>query len=594
MNRTSLTFVAGAVLGVWAQATFPQQTQLGVNPVPIFTTVVVQTAVSFDPNTSHYFYNYTVTNSTSNTGVIWSIEEDVTAPLTAFLPTGSGFTLPRGAAGPVLFDTLWAQRSGVTRVPLNRQAVSFGSTAPSGWVGTLSVVATGGWAAVANAAGIAPGQTLSGFNMVSYGSPTIRALTIQPDWALDLGPTGGEPTDAQAIQASQIEQSLKLTVYVLGPSVYNVDIGTLLSQLAKDIATAVQLGWIPDATLAAQIQSQLQSAQTLYGNEGPDYHTYTALKTALNTVTSAAPGKLTTDGNNLIRLALSQVLSQVGSPSPRGPPQPPPPTPKVTITTPVSRALNLPVGATATITASVVDVAHGGTPLANYDVPLQITSGPNAGTQMTLTSDANGTVTYSYSSQNTGVDAVSLLANVTPAAGVRPLIVVKNPVADAASVVWNGGPDLVVSEFTPPVVNWAGQASLHLTDTTKNIGNVAEPPSTTQYFMSTQSPVDPTTAVLLGGRPVPTLQPGASNFYQLDLPVPSQFQAPGTYYLIACANGSRAVAETNYQNFRITEALTAAAPRSPSVPRPSAAVCRVRAPYPRWEAVMWRYWRISS
>ncbi|HWW20583.1 MAG TPA: CARDB domain-containing protein [Steroidobacteraceae bacterium] len=548
MNRNALLFAAALVLGISVQRSVAQQTQLGIYPVPTFTAVTVQTAVSFDPSTAHYFYNYTVTNPASNTGTIYSIEEDLTAPLNAFLPTGSGFTLPRGAAGPVLFDNLWAQRKGVTSVPFNQQAVPFGSTAPSGWLGTLSVIATGGWHSRSVAAEIPPGQTLSGFNLVSYGSPTIRAMTFKPEWILDLGPTGGEPTDAQAIQAAQIKQSLQVTVFVLGPSVYNVDIGTLLSQLAKDVATAVQLGWISDATLAAQIQSQIHSAQTLYGSEGPDYNTYTALKTALNTVTSAAPGKLTTDGNNLVQLALSQVLRQVGNPSPGGPPQPPPPTPKVTITSPVSRALSLPVGSTATITASVVDVAQGGTPLANYNVPLQITSGPNAGTQATLTSDANGTVTYSYASANTGVDVVSLLANVTPAAGVRPLVVVKNPAADAASVVWDGGPDLVINEFTPPVVNWASQASLHLTDTTTNIGNVAEQPSTTQYFMSTQSPVDPTAAVLLGGRPVPTLQPGASNFYQIDLPVPSQFQSPGTYYLLACANGNRAVAETNYQN----------------------------------------------
>jgi hypothetical protein len=213
------------------------------------------------------------------------------------------------------------------------------------------------------------------------------------------------------------------------------------------------------------------------------------------------------------------------------------------------------VGGTATIVATIVDAAHSGTPLVNYQVPLSIASGPNAGTQATLTSDAAGTLTYSYSSMNTGVDVVSLQSNVVaPAAaasrvvGARPLIIAKNPVADSASVVWNGGPDLVVQEFTPPQINWNGQTTIHLTDTTANIGNVAELPSTTQYFISTQSPVDPTTAVLLGGRSVPALAPGASNFFQSDLPIPSQFQAPGTYYLKACANGNRAVAETNYAN----------------------------------------------
>ena len=548
MNRKSVTLAAAVTFGMVGPTAFAQQTQLGINPVPIFTSVVVQTTVSFDPATSHYLYNYTVTNPASNTGLIWAIEEDVTAPLNAFLPTGSGFTIPRGAAGPVLFDALWAQRNGILSVPVNRQPVPFGSTAPSGWVGSLSVVGTGGWAAVANGAGISSGQTLSGFNMVSYGSPTIRAMTIQPDWALDLGPTGGEPTDAQAIQAAKIEQSLKRTVYVLGPSVYNVDIGTLLTQLNKDVVKGTQLGWLPDGTIAAQIQSQIQAAQALYGSEGPDYNTFVALKGALNTATMAGPGKLTPDGRNLIQFALSQILNQVGNPSPTLPPQPPPPTPKVTITSPASRALHLPVGANAVITATVVDVTHNGTPLANYHVPLQIVSGPNASTQTSLTSDVNGVVTYSYTSKNTGVDVVSFSANATSAAAVHPLSVVRNPVADAASIVWDGGPDLIISEFTPPVVNWSGQANLHLTDTTTNIGDIVEQSSTTQYFISTTSPVDPATAFLLGGRPVPALLPQTSNFYQMDLPLPSQFQSPGNYYLLACANGDRAVAETNYTN----------------------------------------------
>jgi hypothetical protein len=546
MSRKLLGCASVALLGAWAQSSLAQ---LGIHPVPVFATVTVQTAVSFNASTGVYSYNYTVINPATNTGAaIYRIEEDVSAPISAFLPAGSGFTLPRGASGSILFDTLWAQRKGVTSVPVNVQPVPFGVTAPSGWLGTLTVVATGGWHSRSLAVEIQPGQTQSGFNMVSYGSPTIRAMTFEPEWILDLGPGADEPTDAQQLQAAQIEQSLKRTIYVLGPSVYNVDIGTLLNQLAKDLATAVQLGWLPNATLAAQIQSQLQAAQTLYGSEGADYNTSVALKAVLSTVTSAAPGKLTTDGSNLLQFSLSQILKQVGNPSPGGPPIPPPPTPKVTITSPISRALQLSVGATASITASIVDVAQGGTPLANYVVPLQITSGPNAGTQASLTSDANGIVTYSYSSTNTGVDVVNLLSNVVPAAGVHALIIVKNPVADAASIVWDGGPDLVISEFTPPVINWAGQANLHLTDTTTNIGNVAEQPSTTQYFMSTQSPVNPATAVLLGGRPVPALLPGTSNFYQIDLPVPSQFQAAGTYYLQACANGNRAVAETNYAN----------------------------------------------
>ncbi len=545
MNRTYLAIMTTMLCAL----TQVSRAQLGNNPIPIFKNLTVQTALSLDSTGVTYSYSYTVSNPPTNTGTIWRIDEDVTAPPGLNLGTGSEFTLPRGAAGAVGFDVLWAQRNGVTKVPLNRQPVPFGLTAPTGWTGSLSVAGTGGWAAVGSTALGAPGQTVTGLSMISHGVPTIRIMTISPDWILDMG--ADEATDAQAVQASQIAQSLKVPVYVLGPGpiiANQFDMYNMFVQLTADVATASQLKWIVDTSLASQIATQLKAAQTLLGSEGADYNTYVALKTALNTVTSAAPGKLTPDGFNLLNAGLSKLLRDIGTPSPTLPPQPPPPIPKVSITSPASRVLDLPVGANATITATVVDVAHSGTPLANYSVPLQINSGPNAGTQASLTSDANGIVTYSYSSTNTGVDVVNLLSNVVPAAGVHALIIVKNPVADAASIVWDGGPDLVISEFTPPVINWAGQANLHLTDTTTNIGNVAEQPSTTQYFMSTQSPVNPATAVLLGGRPVPALLPGTSNFYQIDLPVPSQFQAAGTYYLQACANGNRAVAETNYAN----------------------------------------------
>lgn len=545
MNRTYLAIMTTMLCAL----TQVSRAQLGNNPIPIFKNLTVQTALSLDSTGVTYSYSYTVSNPPTNTGTIWRIDEDVTAPPGLNLGAGSEFTLPRGAAGAVGFDVLWAQRNGVTKVPLNRQPVPFGLTAPTGWTGSLSVAGTGGWAAVGSTALGAPGQTVTGLSMISHGVPTIRIMTISPDWILDMG--ADEATGAQAVQASQIAQSLKVPVYVLGPGpiiANQFDMYNMFVQLTADVATASQLKWIVDTSLASQIATQLKAAQTLLGSEGADYNTYVALKTALNTVTSAAPGKLTPDGFNLLNAGLSKLLRDIGTPSPTLPPQPPPPIPKVSITSPASRVLDLPVGANATITATVVDVAHSGTPLANYSVPLQINSGPNAGTQASLTSDANGIVTYSYSSTNTGVDVVNLLSNVVPAAGVHALIIVKNPVADAASIVWDGGPDLVISEFTPPVINWAGQANLHLTDTTTNIGNVAEQPSTTQYFMSTQSPVNPATAVLLGGRPVPALLPGTSNFYQINLPVPSQFQAAGTYYLQACANGNRAVAETNYAN----------------------------------------------
>lgn len=516
--------------------------QLGVNPVPVVKNLGVQAAISYDAGTQFYTYTYAVTNPPSNTGSIWLILLDMTAPLNYMDSSGSVLTMPRGAAGNVTFNS---ELQSIMRpsVPINFHMIPFGITAPSGWNGTVHLAGTGGFVAY-EPAGVDPGQTVGGLSLISPGLPTIKTMQLIPWWVLDMGTT--EADEDQMVQAAQIEKALVVNVSVLAPSWVYPGSFDHWNQLQKDLATAIQLGWIADTTLAQTITSQLRTARADMDAAGPDYKTVAALQALLATVTAAKPGQLTTDGFNLLSSNLNAMLNVFGNPQP---PQPQ--------TSPVASFVNPPgpsyltsaaVGASVTITAQVVDQAQNNAPLANYIAPLSVISGPDAGVSTSTPTDANGQISLTYKGAAVGQDtiAVTLQGPAVATAAVRPFTMVLP--TNTATVIWKGGPDLIISEFTPPTIESDGQRPIHFTDTTQNIGDTPIGPSTTQYYLSTTTPVDPKTAVPVGQRAVSGLAPGQQDFFQTDVPFPSAAGGAGIYFLTACANGDRAVIETNYDN----------------------------------------------
>jgi subtilase family serine protease len=103
------------------------------------------------------------------------------------------------------------------------------------------------------------------------------------------------------------------------------------------------------------------------------------------------------------------------------------------------------------------------------------------------------------------------------------------------------GADLLVSPLTVPATTGAGQ-SLAVTDTTKNQGGGTAAPSTTAFYLSTNSVLD-AADVLLGSRPADALAPGASSVATTALTIPAA-TAVGSYWIIAQADAAGTVAET--------------------------------------------------
>jgi subtilisin family serine protease len=117
-----------------------------------------------------------------------------------------------------------------------------------------------------------------------------------------------------------------------------------------------------------------------------------------------------------------------------------------------------------------------------------------------------------------------------------------NTLARAVAV----GPDLRVSSLTVTFTIVAGTAAT-ASDTVQNQGGGAAGASTLRFYLSANASLDAGDVALEGARAVPALAGGASSAGTTAIVVPAG-TSPGTYYVIAQADGGGAVAETSETN----------------------------------------------
>ena len=103
------------------------------------------------------------------------------------------------------------------------------------------------------------------------------------------------------------------------------------------------------------------------------------------------------------------------------------------------------------------------------------------------------------------------------------------------------GPDLDIISLAAPTTASAGQ-SIAVTDTTANPGGAAAAATTTRFFLSVDSRVDASDAVL-GSRTVPVLAAGAASSGSTTVTIPPE-TAAGNWYIIGEADADKTVAET--------------------------------------------------
>ncbi len=116
----------------------------------------------------------------------------------------------------------------------------------------------------------------------------------------------------------------------------------------------------------------------------------------------------------------------------------------------------------------------------------------------------------------------------------------------AVTIVSNDQPsDLLVTALTGPTTAGAG-AQITVNDTTKNQGQGPSAPSSTGFYLSTNTAID-VADFNLGTRDVPTLAVGTTNPAATVFTVPSNIGV-GNYYLLAKADVAGAVTESNESN----------------------------------------------
>ena len=120
-----------------------------------------------------------------------------------------------------------------------------------------------------------------------------------------------------------------------------------------------------------------------------------------------------------------------------------------------------------------------------------------------------------------------------------------NCAASTARVVVSA-PDLVEAAVSNPPASAVRGASFSVTDTTGNPGNATAGPSVTRYYLSATPGKTSGATLLTGSRSVPALGPGQSSSGTAAVKIPSM--KTGSYFLLACANDTRTVAEGNYAN----------------------------------------------
>jgi hypothetical protein len=528
------------------------EAQVGEMPVPILKNVTVQVTSAYDPATLHYSYQYTIQNPATNTGEIWNIKLDIrTEPRRARL-SASGLTIPFGTSS-IPFSDMLSRREplgldpGVSVVPIGQQV-------PEGWNGGFGKDGYARFSAGSRATKIIPGATMSGFTLISPGTPTIREIQAIPDWVL-IVPDHDQVTEDVLEAAAAVERDLPSTTYTLGPSgITDFGSDAHWSLLAADIERAAGLGWITETSLAQALRDQLAFARAALDQEDGTL-AKARLQSLLQTMLDSQDSQRNLESYDLVVLNVQRLLIAT-------PDTPIPFEPVYTLLP--SRATRA-IGTQHTVTAKVVNSADHDAPVPGFRVFVTIVEGPHASRSWRGRTDANGEYSFSYTGTAVGTDhlawteelsfkspepiqlaALSINLATNLAALLRKYQSYPGAFAEA-EVTWTGGADLVVPFFMPPEIQSEGGKTVFITEITENIGTVDAAASTTRYFLSASLPLDPLTARVLGERRATPLAPGTSSDFATQFQLPTDL-AEGVYYLAACADANNELVELDESN----------------------------------------------
>jgi hypothetical protein len=473
-------------------------------PVPVFGSASVSAAVSYDAGTGQFLFDLQVTNPVENTlSVQWmklDISSEATAPpVKVFGPSG------------------WH----LTDATADRNAM---------W-----------WCSI-HAVPLSPGSRLQGLGFRTARLPAIREFVVNPDvFPYIEALFADREAQGKLLEISEqaaIEDRYVLRTKTLGPLGPSPRSFAHWNTWQADIAQAKQLGWISDPTLAATIEANVAVARQAV-LAGDTATARAKLQAVIDAIQGSQPSQRTSEGYALVFFNAQYLRDHLPSLC----------EPKLSL---APESATQPVGTRYTATATLVNIADG-KPFPGFYVNIGVISGPHAGTAAGDRVDENGTLTLTYTGTKPGEDQIQARTPQGPGiatseGAAAPMCIPFALASNVVTVKWEGGPDLAVASFFPPMVKSTGGRTSYITEETENLGNTPAPPSVTRYYLSAIKSIDPATAGIVGERPVAELAPEASSSVdELAFTVPSDLPE-GLYFLGACADADGTVIETNEDN----------------------------------------------
>jgi hypothetical protein len=502
---------------------------VGLLPVPTLAGAEVGANAQDDPVNFWIVYSYTVTNPVGNTGEIWRLKIDVLDPANEIPFASAGLTIPRGTGRIDFFDLMSRLRpfTQISPTPVRpfENIVPFGQNAPAGWNGGMGLDGFASFHSSDQVPKIVPGSSLAGFELLSYGVPTIKEAQVIPFW-VHVVDDHGVVTDEERAQAGEIERNLPRSFQTLAPSGVSPQSTGHWNQLRDDLAKAIKLGWIIDPKLANTLTSQLASARAAF-DASDSTLVNVRVQQLIDTISTSTPEQRNAEAYALVLLNARRLFDSI----PRGF------EPTITI---APKGAELNIGETHVITVTLLNRADNNSPLVGERIEVRVDRGEDIGVEV-IDAETNdkGVATLAYVGRAIGIDKLQAEFCFAGCEGV---------VRDTGEVVWTGGADLVVPLFSPPLLITQGGQSFFVNEETQNVGNVPSPTSVTRYYLSPSEPIDPQTAQVVGERNVPALQPGErSRVSQQVLAIPAGLPQ-GTYSLAACADANEGVTELSEGN----------------------------------------------
>jgi hypothetical protein len=182
---------------------------------------------------------------------------------------------------------------------------------PADWISNPSIGngAIAGWSATSTV--VAPGGSLSGFQLLAPGLPSIVEAFVVGDIHVDQLPNFPNGEAPESLPGSDITQN-SLRVPTVGPvsPPLNITPLTFLATIVSFKEQAFALGWIANGGIKNSLDAKLNAAQAAL-NSGNSREAKNQLNALLNEVSAQAGKQLTSEAVALLQFNTQYLINQI-------------------------------------------------------------------------------------------------------------------------------------------------------------------------------------------------------------------------------------------------------------------------------------------